>query len=128
MSVELMMLLASAGLYFIFILIPANEAVIRNGLKIQTGPRDSLPPPSVFNARATRLRDNMNENLVLFAILVVLVELTGSNNTTTALACHIFVGARVVHAVIYLAGIPVIRPFLWGVWVISYGMLVSQLV
>jgi len=127
MSVELTMLLASAALYFVFILIPANEAVLRNGLKVMTGPRDNLPPPSVFNARATRLRDNMAENLLLFAVLVVLVELSGRNSALTALACYIFVGARIAHAVVYLAGIPVIRPFLWGVWVVAYGMLASQI-
>lgn len=128
MSTEISMLLVSAGLYFIMILIPANEAVMRNGLALMTGPRDSLPEPSVFNARATRLRDNMAENMILFTVLVLAVEVTGRNNELTALASMIFVGARLAHAVVYLAGLPIVRPFLWGVWVVTYGMLVSQLV
>ncbi len=65
MTVELTMLFYSVILLFIMILIPAGNAIIQNGAPAQAGPRDDMPEPSVFNRRATRLRDNMLENIFL---------------------------------------------------------------
>lgn len=127
MTPDLTLLLYSVILYFILIMIPAQEAVMRNSARVQMGSRDDLPEPSTFNKRATRLRNNMAENLLIFGLLVILAHVTNSANTITELACQLFLGARIVHAITYLYYVPVVRTLMWAVWVVSYGMIISQL-
>lgn len=113
MSVELTMLLYSAGLFLLIILAQAGLAIQQNGLMAQAGSRDSLPEPTVLRARMQRLTANMQENLVLFAAVVLVATAGGATNEATALAATIFFYARVGHAIIYTAGWPMIRPLFY---------------
>lgn len=123
MTVELTMLLYSVILLLVLILIPAGESIIRNGALAQAGPRDKLPEPTVFNKRATRLKNNMIENMVLFTPIVLLASLTGVSTGNTVLGAQIFFFARIVHAVIYLAGWPMVRPVAWMVSLVGIVMI-----
>ena len=127
MTPELNLLLWSTVLTFVLIMIPAGEALRRNGAKAQGGARDDLPEPSIFNKRATRLYKNMLENMVLFAPLVLITHVTESSNSMTLLGAQIFFYARVAHAVIYLAGWPMVRPLAWFTSVVGMGMIAWQL-
>ena len=127
MTIELTMLLYSVILLFLLILIPATESIIRSGVMAQAGPRDNLPAPSVFNKRATRLKNNMIENMVLFAPVVLLASAAGVSTGNTILGAQIFFFARVVHAVIYLAGWPMIRPLAWAVSLVGIIMIALAL-
>lgn len=127
MTIELTMLLYSVILLLVLILIPAAESIIRNGAMAQAGPRDNLPDPSVFNKRATRLKNNMIENMMLFAPLVLLASLTGVSTGNTILGAQIFFYARIIHAVIYLAGLPMIRPLAWMVSLVGIIMIALAL-
>lgn len=93
----------------------------------QAGSRDNLPEPSVFNKRTTRLKNNMIENMVLFAPVVLLASATGVSTGDTVLGAQIFFFARVVHAVIYLAGLPLIRPLAWMVSLVGIIMIALAL-
>ena len=55
--------------------------------------------------RANRAHRNMVENLAPFAVLVLVCHVTGKANDLTALGSQIFVGARVAHALCYIAGL-----------------------
>lgn len=127
MTIELTMLLYSTLLAFILVLIPACKAILDNGPMTQAGPRDDLPEPDVFRKRANRLIANMYENLTLFAIVVLIAFAAGVSNETTVLGAKIFFYARIAHAVIYLAGWPMIRPLFWAAGVVGMGMIASQL-
>ncbi|MBO6505539.1 MAG: MAPEG family protein [Kordiimonadaceae bacterium] len=127
MTPELDLLLWSVILTFVLILIPAGEALRRNGAEAQGGARDNLPEPSIFNRRATRLYKNMLENMVLFTPLVLITHLAEASNSMTLLGAQIFFYSRVAHAVIYLAGWPMIRPLAWFASVIGMGMIAWQL-
>ncbi|MDJ0879087.1 MAG: MAPEG family protein [Halieaceae bacterium] len=113
MSVELTMLLYSAGLFLLIILGQAGLAIQQNGLMAQAGSRDSLPEPTVLRARMQRLTANMQENLILFAAVVLVATVGGATNEATALAATIFFYARVGHAIVYAAGWPMIRPLFY---------------
>lgn len=127
MSVELTMLLYSVILLLVLILIPAGESILKNGVMAQAGPRDNLPEPTVFNKRATRLKNNMIENMVLFAPLVLLASAAGVSTGNTVLGAQIFFFARIAHAVIYLAGWPMIRPLAWTVSLVGIVMIALAL-
>jgi len=127
MTLELTFLLYSIILTFALILVPATVAVLDNGLMTQAGARDHLPEPSVFLKRAIRLRDNMLENMVLFAALVLVAHAANVSNAMTVLGAQLFFGARIVHAVIYLAGWPLVRPAAWFVGVVGMILIALQL-
>ena len=127
MNTELTMLVYSVILTFLIISVPALGGILQNGLATQAGARDGLPEPSVFAKRARRLQDNMIENMVLFIPLVLAAQAAGVSTAQTALGAEIFVIARVLHAVIYLAGIPWLRPVAWAGGVVCMGMILLAL-
>ena len=127
MTPELTLLLWTVILTFIIIMIPAGMGIKENGGPAQAGPRDNLPEPSVLRKRATRLAVNMKENLVLFAVLVLVAHAAGVSNDMTILGAQIFFYTRIVHAVVYLAGWPHVRPLIWLAGVIGMGMIAAQL-
>jgi uncharacterized MAPEG superfamily protein len=126
-SVPLTMLLWSSILMFVLILVPAAVAIHRNGPKAQGGARDGLPEPSAFMKRAERLNANMRENMILFTALVVVAQFSGSESANIALGAEVFFYARLVHAVIYLAGWPWVRPVAWTVSLVGMGMMAAAL-
>ena len=113
MGVELTMLVYSTALFLLIILAQAGLAVGQNGLVAQAGSRDSLPEPTVLRKRLQRLTANMQENLILFAIVVLVANASGTSNGTTAMAASAFFYARVAHAIVYAFGWPMIRPLFY---------------
>mgnify|MGYP001823228671 FL=1 len=131
MSVELLMLVYSAVLFLVVIVLQAGLAIGQNGLMAQAGSRDSLPEPTILRNRLQRLTANIQENLVIFAIVVLVANAAGVSNDTTALGASIFFYARVAHAIIYAFGWPMIRPLfyfasLYGIVVILLEILKAQ--
>ena len=125
MSVELLMLVYSAVLFFVIILVQAGLAITQNGLMAQAGNRDNLPEPTVLRKRLQRLTGNMQENLVIFAIVVLVAHAAGVSNDSTALGATIFFYARVAHAIVYAFGWPMIRPLFY--FISLYGPIVIAL-
>jgi uncharacterized MAPEG superfamily protein len=128
MSVELLMLAYSTAAFLIIILAQAGLAIHQNGPVAQAGSRDDLPEPTVLRNRLQRLTANFQENLVMFAIVVLVANAVGVSNDATALGASIFFYARVAHAIVYASGWPMIRPLfyfagLYGVIVILWEIL-----
>jgi uncharacterized MAPEG superfamily protein len=115
MSVELTMLAYSAALLLVLVLVQALAGVLAQGLAPMAGPRDNLPPPKPFQARMVRVVNNHREGLTIFAPLVLAAAIAQISNHWTVLGAELFFYSRVVHAVLYLAGVPMIRPLVWAV-------------
>jgi len=76
------------------------------------------PPQAAWAQRAKRAHTNAVENLVVFAPLVLAVEIAGANSALTSVACATFFTSRLGHYVVYTLGLPVIRTLLFAVgWV-----------
>lgn len=69
----------------------------------------TFPPDPAWAERAKRAHANAVENLVVFAPLVLILSLVGASTPTTLFASKLYLGARLVHYVVYAAGIPVVR-------------------
>jgi uncharacterized MAPEG superfamily protein len=123
MSVELTMLAYSAALLLVLILIQATAGIRSVGLVPLANSRDDLPPARGFHARALRCVDNHREGLTVFAPLVLAAALAHVSSGTTILGAQLFFYSRVAHAVIYLAGVPMIRPLAWAVGVAGTTMI-----
>jgi len=115
MTTELTLLILSVGLLMLTLLIQASAGILSNGLIAQAGSRDELPEKKVFHARVTRLRDNMIENLLMFAPVVLVAQAMGVSNDMTILGAQLFFFARLAHAVIYLMAVPLVRPVAFAV-------------
>lgn len=120
------MLVYSAVLFLVIILMQAGLGISQNGLMAQAGNRDKLAEPTVLRKRLLRLSANMQENLVLFAIVVLVASAAGVSNDTTAMGAMVFFYARVGHAIIYTFGWPVIRPLFFFAGIIGIGMIGSE--
>jgi uncharacterized MAPEG superfamily protein len=59
--------------------------------------------------RMMQAHENAVENLVIFAPLVILIQITGLNSETTATACMIYFFARLLHYVVLSLAIPLLR-------------------
>ena len=98
MSVELLMLVYSAGLFFIIIAVQAGLAIQQNGLMAQAGSRDELPEPTVLRKRLQRLTANMQENLVLFAIVALAAHAAGLGGRRRGQRHHLEFACSPAHA------------------------------
>ena len=128
MKIELLMLAYSVGLLFVLILIQATAGTLTQGLMNLANSRDNLPPKGVFQARAGRTVDNHREGLTLFAPLVLIAAVSDVSTDLTVLGAQLFFYSRVVHAAVYLAGVPYVRPAVWTVGVVGIGMIFYSLV
>lgn len=122
MPVELTMLAYSVALLFVIILIQANAGVTAQGLMPMANNRDDLPVPSVFQARMKRVVDNHREGLILFAPLALIAAQQGISTSTSMLGAQLFFYSRVAHAVLYILGVPMIRPLAWAVGIVGTVM------
>ena len=94
------------------------------GLKLGVGNRHALPEPSPIAGRADRAAKNMLENLVLFAVVVLVARLGGMDPQHIVPGARLFFFARVVYFFVYLAGIPWLRTVVWAVSIAGLVMIV----
>jgi uncharacterized MAPEG superfamily protein len=123
MSIELTMLALSVALLFVLVLIQATAGTQAQGLMKMANARDDLGPPSVWQARTKRCVDNHREGLIMFAPLVLIAAHQEISTTMTVWGAQLFFYSRVAHAVVYLAGLPYIRPLFWGVGIVGTIMM-----
>jgi uncharacterized MAPEG superfamily protein len=128
MTPELIYLVWSAVLTFVLMLIAVSGATLQVGLPTLAGNREDMPDMTSWAGRAERAHSNMLENLVLFAILVLVAQAAGVRNAMTLLGAQLFFWGRVGHAVLYIAGIPWARTAAWVVSVVGLILIAWQLV
>lgn len=115
MTPELLALALAALLQmaqFALYAVPANLEV---GTGYTMGTRDK-PPKREMSERTARLGrafDNHIENLLLFAIAVLVIQLSGQNTSLTAACAWIYLGARVLYIPAYALGLTPWRSVVW---------------
>jgi uncharacterized MAPEG superfamily protein len=83
------------------------------------GHRDDMKPASAWQARTKRCVDNHREGLILFAPLVLIAAHLNVSNDLTVWGAQLFFYSRVAHAVIYLTGLPKVRPLAWAIGIVG---------
>ena len=102
-----------------------NTIMVR-GIVDAVGYPENPKTPAPWAVRMKAAHYNAVENLVVFATLVLVLNAAGISNATTVLACQIYFWARLVHYVVYTAGIPWLRTLSFAVsWVCSVTLLVQ---
>jgi uncharacterized MAPEG superfamily protein len=128
MTPELTYLVWSAVLTFVLVLIAVSGAQLQVGLPTLAGNREDIPDIKSWAGRAQRAHSNMLENLILFAILVLVAQAAGVRNSMTVLGAQLFFWGRMAHAILYIAGIPWARTAAWVVSVLGLILIAWQLV
>ncbi|HVI88269.1 MAG TPA: MAPEG family protein [Dongiaceae bacterium] len=128
LSPELTYLVWSVALCVVQMLIAVNAILPQVGLPMVAGNRDKMPALEGLAGRALRAHYNMLENLPLFIALILVAQVAGRSNSTTALGAELFFYARLVHAIIYLVGIPYLRTLVWAVSMAGLVMIFLQLI
>ena len=69
--------------------------------------------------RMMQAHTNAIENLILFAPLVILIQITATNTAATATACMIYFFTRLAHFIVFSFALPLLRvvTFLIGIGV-----------
>jgi len=72
-------------------------------------PQPDIRPKAQWAERMMRAHENAVENLVIFAPLVIITEITAQHSDISAVAVVIYFYARLCHFVIFTFAIPLLR-------------------
>lgn len=94
------------------------EMIVHQGLMAAIGNRETPGAPAPWAARVKRAHANAVENLVVFAVLVLIAQATGADAAVIASAAQVYFWARLIHFLSYAAGIVLVRTLAFaGGWV-----------
>jgi uncharacterized MAPEG superfamily protein len=103
--------------------------VTTNGPLTPGNYRDPTPRPlPPWGKRADRTYLNAVEVFAPFAVLVIIVHLSGKSNAMTAFWAECFFWLRALHAVVYLLAIPYVRTLAFTLGFVAVAGLFWQLV
>ena len=86
-----------------------DRIMVRGLMGAMANPSPADRPQSPWAQRLQKAHANAVENLVIFATLVLMLQLMHHSTESTVLACAVYFWARLVHAVVFMLGIPVVR-------------------
>ena len=97
-------------------------------LTLAATPPDSGEPQSSWAQRAIKAHQNAVENLAVFVPAVLVAHLLNISTPATKMAVVVYFFARLIHFLVYLAGIPVARTLAFTAgWVAQIVILASIL-
>ncbi|WP_432286066.1 MAPEG family protein [Aminobacter sp. BA135] len=88
---------------------------------------DGRVPKSIVSGRLIRSLNNMLETYPAFIALALALAVTGKTGELGALGAVIWIVARLVYALLYVAGIPVLRTLVWFVSIAGLVLMVVRL-
>ena len=127
MSIELKLLLYATILLLLQLVLQAVTGILQNGMGWALGARDDGEAAAGYAGRFERAFYNMLETFPVFAVLVLMVQMTESWNTTTALGAQLYFWGRVFYLPAYVIGIPAIRTLIWAVSIVGMCILAWSL-
>jgi uncharacterized MAPEG superfamily protein len=125
---ELLVLAGSVLLVVTHIVLAAQLGNRQYGLRWAASPRDAaVEPPGVLLGRARRALANTLETWPLFAAAVLAVGLAHRFDLWSLIGAHLYLWARVLYLLLYLAGVPLIRSLVWNVGLAGILVVLAQL-
>jgi uncharacterized MAPEG superfamily protein len=127
MTAELTYLVWAVALAILQVVVAIVGTMTQFSLPVLVGNREPPVEGKGWVGRAQRAHRNMLESVALFAALVLVAQVAGKANDLTALGAALFFWARVVYAVVYIAGIPWVRTLAWTVALVGMLMILKPL-
>lgn len=127
MTTDLKMLLAVSILSLLHFM-PYFFAYLKHwGISGIVSNRENMPELPGWANRALAAQQNLNENLIHFSIIVLIVHVLGLSNEMSALGATIFFYSRLVYWLVYIAGIIWVRTMAFMAGLIGEVMIIMQL-
>lgn len=101
-----------------------DRVMVRGLMGAMANPSPVDEPQSPWAQRLQKAHYNAVENLVIFATLVLMLNVMHHSTESTVLACAVYFWARLVHAVVFMLGIPVARTLAFAVGFLAQAALV----
>jgi uncharacterized MAPEG superfamily protein len=92
-----------------------DRIMVRGLMGAMANPSSNDAPLSQWAQRLQRAHLNAVENLVIFAALVLTLQIMQHSTNSTVIACAVYFWARLIHAIVYMLGIPVLRTLAFAV-------------
>jgi len=127
MSAEIVSLVGCAVLSLMLALTTIAIHFRRFGGPMIRSNRDSYPPLDGAAGRVVRAHQNLNESLIPFALIVLAAQFSHVSNSWTVAGSELFLGARVAHAGLYIAGIPEVRSLAYYLGLVATVVTAAQL-
>ena len=90
--------------------------ILENGLlPALRNPKPDEPPKANWANGLMHAHSNAVENLVIFAPLVLILNVMGVSSDSTVLATAVYFWTRLAHALIYTFGIPYLRTLAFAI-------------
>jgi uncharacterized MAPEG superfamily protein len=86
-----------------------DRLMVRGLMATLGNPSRGDKPQSAWAQRLYFAHTNAVENLIIFAPLVLILDAQGHSTEGTVIACAVYFWSRLVHAIVYTMGIPVVR-------------------
>lgn len=100
-----------------------------NGIRWIFYNRDTeLEGVAPWGGRAVRAHSNLADNLAMYAVVIGIAHFTGSTNDLTQTAGIALLIARILHAAVYIAGIPYLRTAAFAVAQLSMFVYAWQII
>jgi uncharacterized MAPEG superfamily protein len=119
MDAEVAALTAAALVQIVQVGIAGYYANSSLGVDYMMGPRDEQRPRPGRTGRASRAVSNHVDNLLLFAVAVVVVILSDEDTWWTGFLAWVYVLARVAYVPAYIQGWVPWRSVLWGIGLVA---------
>ncbi len=123
MSVELTLLIWSAGLAFAYLAVQSAAYRLDYGIVHAGTQRDNERPPNKWAARGNRCLRNFLETYGIFIALAVATEISGRSDSLTQWGAQIWFWARWAYLPAYFIDVPLMRSSFWMVSLIGLLML-----
>lgn len=105
-----------------------NRMAVRGIVGSMANPSPELKAQPAWAERSRQAHTNAVENLVVFAALVLALEVLKAGSALTATACAVYFWVRLGHFVVYSAGIPVVRTLTFvGGWAVQVVLALALL-
>jgi uncharacterized MAPEG superfamily protein len=101
-----------------------DRAMVRGLMGSMANPSPKLKAQSPWAQRLQAAHYNTVENLVVFAPLVLILNVMHHSTASTVLACAVFFWARLAYTIIYALGLPVLRTLAFSVGFLAQAALV----
>ena len=100
-----------------------DRIMVRGLMGAMANPSPNDRPQSAWAQRMIAAHLNAIENLAVFAALVLVAHALNIHTAATAFACALYFWSRLVHLVVYTAGIPVLRTLAFAGGFVAQAML-----
>jgi uncharacterized MAPEG superfamily protein len=128
MKTETLVFLLTCALALVHFFLPSIFLMLKSGFDSLAGARDGLSlEGSVYGQRAERTSNNFKETLAIALGLMILVQVTGKANSTSAMGAWIYLACRVLYIPLYLFGVPFARTLVWAGSIAGLVMIALQM-